>query len=130
MAENQKCLTTRQRKAIPVILASRTITEGVTKAGVTRETFYQWIKDPEFKAEFTGQRQQIIDLALHELKTSTSEAVSVLRGLLKAEGESVRLRTAQAILENVFKSIEIENIEMRLEALEREVGNEKTGKTH
>ena len=119
MTEKKEGLTILQRKAIPIILTSKTISEGVKKAGIKRETFYQWIRDPEFKAEFAGQRQEIIDLALHELKTSASEAVTVLRELLKAEGEGVRLRTAQAILENVLKSIEIENLEKRIEELER-----------
>ena len=122
MAENQEGLTTLQLKAIPIILASKNITEGVKKAGIKRETYYQWIREPEFKAEFTRQRREVIDLALHDLKTSASEAVSVLRGLLKAEGESVRFRAAQAILDNVIKSIEIENIEKRLDVLERRVG--------
>src|SRR3989338_9710460 len=119
MTEKKEGLTNLQQKAIPIILSSRTITEGVKKAGVKRETFYLWLKNPEFKAEFIRQRQEIIDLALHELKTSASEAVTVLRELLKAEGEGVRLRTAQAILENVLKSIEIENLEKRIEELER-----------
>ena len=119
MTGKKEGLNNLQRKAIPIILASKTISEGVKKAGIKRETFYQWIRDPEFKAEFTGQRQEIIDLALHELKTSASDAVSVLRELLQAEGEGVRLRTAQAILENVLKSIEIENLERRIEELER-----------
>jgi len=117
--ENKKALSTRQQRAIPIILASKTITAGVKKAGIKRETFYKWIREPAFKAAFTEQRQEIIELALHELKTSASEAVSVLRELLKAEGESVRLRTAQTILDNVLKSIELENIEKRVEELER-----------
>lgn len=112
-------LTKNQLKVIPLVLESKTITEGMKKARISKTTFYEWLKNPDFKAEFVRQRQEIIDLALHELKTSTSEAVKVLRELLKAEGESVRLRTAQAILDNVFKSIELENIEKRLEDLER-----------
>lgn len=119
MTEQQKDLTTLQRKAIPIILASKTITEGVKKAGIKRETFYQWIRVPEFKAEFISQRQEIVDLALHELKTSTSEAVSVLRELLQAEGESIRLRTALGILEHIGKFIELEKLEGRVEAIER-----------
>lgn len=102
-----------------MILEAKSITEGVKKAGISKTTFYDWLKAPEFKSEFVRQRQELVDLALHELKTTTSEAVGVLRGLLKAEGESVRLRTAQAILENVLKSIELENIEKRLTELER-----------
>ncbi len=119
MVENQKGLTTLQRKAIPIILSSKTITEGVNKAGIKRETFYQWIRDPEFKSEFIRQRQEIIDIALHELKTSASEAVSVLRELLKAEGEGIRLRTALGILEHIGKFVEFERLEGRVEELER-----------
>jgi len=112
-------LTKKQLKAIPLILESKTIIGGVEKADISKTTFYEWLKIPEFKEEFVRQRQEIIDLALHELKTSTSEAVNVLRDLLRAEGEGVRLRTAQAILENVLKSIELENLETRVIALER-----------
>ena len=104
-------LTKNQLKAIAPILEAKSITDGVKRAGIAKATFYEWLKAPEFKAEFVRQRQKLVDLALHELKTSASEAVGVLRGLLKAEGESVRLRTAQVILENVLKSIEIENLE-------------------
>lgn len=119
MDETVRNLTKNQLQAIPLILEAKSITEGVKKAGISKTTFYDWLKAPEFKSEFVRQRQELVDLALHELKTTTSEAVGVLRGLLKAEGESVRLRTAQAILENVLKSIELENIEKRLTELER-----------
>lgn len=112
-------LTNKQLKAIPLVLEARSIVVGVKKARISKTTFYGWLKDPEFKAEFVLQRQELVDLALHELKMATSEAVSVLRGLLNAEGESVRLRTATAILDNVLKSIEMENLEKRVEALER-----------
>jgi hypothetical protein len=112
-------LTRNQLRAIPSILGSKSITGGVKKAGISKTTFYEWLKNPDFKAEFVRQRQELVDLALHGLKASTGEAVKVLRELLNAEGESVRLRTAQAILDNVLKSIEMENIEKRLEELER-----------
>ena len=121
MTGKKEGLNNLQRKAIPIILASKTISEGVKKAGIKRETFYQWIRDPEFKAEFTGQRQEIIDLALHELKTSASDAVSVLRELLQAEGEGVRLRTALGILEHIGKFVEFEKLEGRVETLERSI---------
>ncbi len=124
MNETGQNLTKNQLKAIPLILEAKSITEGVKKAGISKTTFYEWLKITEFKAEFTKQRQELIDLALHGLKTSTSEAVNVLRELLNASNESVRLRTAQTILENVLKSIEIENIENRIEELERKLMNE------
>jgi len=119
MNETGQNLTRKQLKAIPLILEAKSITKGVKKACISKTTFYEWLKNPEFKAELSRQRQELVDLALHELKISTSEAVGVLRELLKAKGENVRLRTAQTILDNVLKSIELENIEKRIEELER-----------
>ncbi len=114
-------LTRRQLKAIPIILQARSISEGVEKAAISKTTFYEWIKTPAFKADFERQRQEIIDAALHELKLTAGEAVRVLRELLKAKGEGIRLRTATAILDNIGKFIELENIEKRLSEIERTV---------
>lgn len=116
---NCKDLSRRQLKAIPIILQAKNITEGANNAGITRQTFYEWYQHPEFRTEFTRQRQEVIDLALHELKTLTGEAVDVLRNLLKAEGEGVRLRTALGVLEHVGKFIELEDLEKRISDIER-----------
>jgi hypothetical protein len=114
-------VTPKQLKSIPLILAARTIAEGCKAAKISRDTFYSWLKDLGFKAEFEAQRKAIIDIALHELKGLSGEAVKVLRELLKAENEGVRLRTATAIIENVMKSIEMEDINKRLDELERRI---------
>lgn len=119
-------LSKRQLKSIALILQCPSIAEGCRAAGISRETFYNWLQNSDFKAEFIRQRQELIDLALHELKASAGEAVGVLRELLKAEGESVKLRTAQSILEAVLKSIEIENLETRVSLLEEKIKNGKS----
>ncbi len=121
MDEQNKTLAPRQREAIPKILAAKNITEGVKKARIKRETFYSWLKDPLFKAEFARQRDEIIDLALYELKSTASEAVNVLKSFLNAESESVRFRSATAILEHISKFRELESIERRIEAIERKM---------
>ena len=67
-------LNARQRRAIPFIVTSPTIIEGVKKAGVNPKTFYQWLsvnpktfyqwlKQPEFKAELDRQRDEIAEEA-------------------------------------------------------------------
>lgn len=124
--QNRQGLSNKQLRAIPIILSCKSIAEGCERIKISRESFYSWLRDPVFKAEFIKQRQEIIDLALHELKASTSEAVTVLRELLKAEDESVRLRTAQSILGAVLKSIEIENLETRVSLLEEKIKNGKS----
>jgi len=125
ITEQNLTVTEKQLKAIPVILEAKSIAEGVKKARISRTTFYEWLKDSKFKAEFTRQRKEVVELALHELKASASEAVKVLRELLKSESEAIRLRASITILEHVSKFKELEEIEERLTELERNVNNGK-----
>lgn len=112
-------LSGKQLKAIPLILSARNIREGCKKAHINRDTFYSWMKEPTFKNEFENQRKEIISAALDELRGLAGEAVSVLRGLLKAENETIRFKTAIAIVENVLKTMEIEDLKNRLDEIER-----------
>lgn len=114
-------LTEKQLKAIPIILAAKNVTEGVKRARTSKTTFYEWLKSPGFKEEFTRQRKEVIELALHELKTSTSEAVNVLKELLRSSEEGIRLRASTAILDYVGKFIELEDLEQRLTEIERKL---------
>ncbi len=111
--------TDRRFRVIPIILGSKTITEGVKNAGISRDAFYTYLQDPAFKAEFVRQRREIVEVALHELKTSAGEAVAVLRKLLGARQEGIRLRTALGMLEQISKFIQLEELEERITALER-----------
>ena len=124
---NSQDLSEKQTKAIVAILQSRTIAEGCRKAKISRETFYTWLKESAFKAEFEGQGKEIIDFALHELKTASREAVEVLRGLLKSGQDGIRYKAATAIIENVLKSLELEGLNNRIEALERAMPEKKGG---
>ena len=117
--KNRQNLTDRKLRIIPIILAAKTITEGVKNARISRDTFYEYLKDPVFKTEFIRQRKEIVDLALHELKTATGEAVAVLRKLLGARHEGVRLRTALGLLDHISKFIQLEELEQRITELER-----------
>ncbi len=121
MGENKTAqnLTDKQLKAIPVILGAKSISAGIEKAKISRTTFYEWLKASDFKAEFVRQRGEIVDLALSELKTAAGEAVAVLRKLLGAKQEGVRLRTALGMLEHISKFIQFEELEKRIIELER-----------
>jgi len=118
MNKTERNLTKKQLRAIPLILQAKSITEGVEKAGISKTTFYEWMKNPKFKLEWTEQRKEIISLALDELKAGAGEAVRVLKELLNAESEAIRLKTAMGILEHISKFMDIEDIQKRLELLE------------
>jgi DNA-binding response OmpR family regulator len=119
IGQNGTLLTDKQQKAIPVILAARNITEGLSKANIARTTFYEWLKTPSFKAELIRQRKEIVDAAIHDLKVSAGDAVAVLRGLLSADEDGIKLRTALGILDYIGKFVELEELEHRITELER-----------
>lgn len=111
-------LSPKQLKAIPIILGSKNISEGVKKAKISRDTFYDWYKEPVFKAEFNRQRQEVIDTATHELKMSAGDAVRTLRELLTSDEDTIRLRTAQILFDNILKFAELQDVQERLANIE------------
>ncbi|MGE5196575.1 MAG: hypothetical protein ACM3JI_04535 [Anaerolineae bacterium] len=47
----QKCLTDRQKKALPFFIISRSYEEGCRKAGVSKHAFYTWLQNPDLSNE-------------------------------------------------------------------------------
>jgi ACT domain-containing protein len=121
--EIEQKLTEKQKKAIVLIIEAKSISEGVKKSGISRTIFYEWMKTPQFKLEFIRLRKEVIELALHDLKASTGEAVKVLRQLLNAKNEGIRLRAALGMIEHIAKFIQFEEFEQRISELEKRATN-------
>jgi len=121
-------LTARQRKAIPIVLASRDIMEGCRTAGITTTTWYMWMtRNATFKAEVDHQREAVIREALDRLKAAISEAVEELTALMRAEEKNIRLRACGQVLDYFMKARELEDIERRLSALEKVIDGKRGG---
>ena len=111
-------LTDRQIKAIPAIVASPTYTQACKKAKVNRTTFYEWLKDPAFKAELDRQRDEIASEALGVLKQSLTKAVEALVGLLDHADDRLKRLTAKDIIDLIIRHREKEALEQRMAAIE------------
>ncbi len=57
-------LSARQTKAIPILVACSTYTEGCKKAKVNRTTLYEWLSNPAFRAELEKQQKAVSQQAL------------------------------------------------------------------
>ena len=115
-------LTARQRRAIPLVLAARSIEDGCRAAKIAPVTWYAWLKNEGFKAVVDEQREAVISEALDRLKAAVNEAVEGLTGLMSAEEKSIRLRACERVLDYFLKTKEIEEIEQRLTELEKAIG--------
>ncbi|MHC4463246.1 MAG: phBC6A51 family helix-turn-helix protein [Planctomycetota bacterium] len=116
--------TARQLKAIPLIVTSPTYTEGCKKAKLNRTTFYQWLKNPEFKAELDRQRDEVADEAFSVLSQSLTKAVEALTGLLDTQDERLKRLVCKDIIEHILKYREVKDLEERIAALEQRLSEQ------
>ena len=112
-------LTTKQLKAIPIILAARTYEEGCKAAEVNKTTFYAWMQNETFKAEFERQRTELVDTAFSQIAQNIERAVSTLVGLLDATDDRLRQLAANDVIGHFLKHRELAEFEERIAAIER-----------
>ena len=116
MAENGR----RKRDDILALAlaAGQTLRDAAATAGIGERTATRRWADPEFRRYVADLRYEMTERALGKLADGMAEAGQVLRALLQAERESVRLGACRAILELGVKLREAVELERRLAALE------------
>jgi hypothetical protein len=118
-------LNARQRRAIPFIVASPTITDGINKASVNPKTFYQWLKQPGFKAELDRQRNEIADEAFRTLENSLTKAVNALTGLLDTQDSRLKRLVCNDIIDHILERKTVEDLDKRLTAIEQRLAENR-----
>jgi hypothetical protein len=115
---DQSTLSERQRKALPYFIASSSEVESCRQAKISKQSYYEWLKEPAFKGELSRLRGLAVEDAVEKLKSATMRSVDVLIGLLDTDSPSIQRSVANDILNHVGKFIELKEIEKRLEGLE------------
>ncbi|TKJ37511.1 MAG: hypothetical protein CEE38_08430 [Planctomycetes bacterium B3_Pla] len=126
MAENG--LTDKQKLAIPIILAAKTLTAGVGAAGISFTTYCNWMERPEFAGEINKQRELLVQVAYQRLAQGHEGAVNVLLELLENSDKRLALRAAESILDRHVKFVETSEILTQIKEIEKRVDRlDKTG---
>lgn len=118
-------LTDRQLKAIPIIVASPTYSEGCKKAKLNRTTFYNWMKIPEFKGELERQRDEVATEAFGILSQNLTKAVETLVGLLDNADNRLKRLAAKDVIDFIIRHKEIEDLHKRLATIEQKLDVQK-----
>ena len=118
-------LSTRQRRTIPFIITSPTIVEGLDKARVSRKTFYEWLKQPEFKAEIDRQRDEAAKAAFDTLTGALTKAVENLVKLLDHADDRLKRLACKDVIEYILEHKTVEDLENRIEAIEQKLDQHK-----
>jgi hypothetical protein len=124
MTEEAK-LTTKQAKAIPILLSARSYEQGCRAARISKTTFYTWMQDEGFAAEFEKQRNEIVEAAFGMIAANIEKAVSTLVGLLDTKDDRIKRLTANDIINHFLKRRELADLEERIERIEKQIETQR-----
>ena len=129
MADDQTAdkLTAKHHKAISALLSEPSIRKAAEQSGVPERTIYAWLKDSAFDTAYRAARRESVQQATARVQYASSAAVTVLCQLMIKESvhASIRLSAAKTILELSIKTLEIDDLAARLEALEQAANEQK-----
>src|ERR1035437_2882301 len=111
----------KKEEAINALLTQRNVEEAARVANIGTQTLYRWMKEPEFQAAYLEARRAAVAQSNARLQQASSAAVSTLLKIM-VDGStpaSTRVRAADSSLGHAKQSIEIDDIQVRLTALEQ-----------
>ncbi len=114
-------ISPKQHKLIALLLTERTIDEACRKGKVAVTTYWRWMQNENFLAEYRKARRGILENTIAKLQSIVFLAIDTLERNLNCENPGVEIRCAAIILEQSLKGMEILEIENRLEYLEATV---------
>lgn len=114
-------LSEKQRNAIPKLISMPTISEGIKAAGISRKTYYAWMKQPVFKDEIEKQRNVIQKAAILALEQGMMKAVEGLTSLCDSSDKTTKRLACKDVITFGFKYGENKRISERLAAIEEQL---------
>lgn len=121
--ECKRPLTPRQIAALPLLVQGKSIEEGCKLAGISKRSYYEWIRNEDFATALAEMQDDMLRQALEVLKAHTKDAADTLTKLLKTKNEPLKRLVCNDILDRVIKHNEQQEIVERLEKLERIIEN-------
>jgi hypothetical protein len=118
--------TRKKEEAIAALMTQRNVEEAARAAGIGHQTLLRWLRLPEFQDAYREARRAAFGQSIARLQHASSAAVSTLLKVMvdPSAPASSRVRAADCVLDHTMKAIEIEDIEVRVAALERAMQQE------
>ncbi|MGX6971308.1 phage replication protein [Vagococcus bubulae] len=114
-------LNQRQEKFLRALFETDTIEKACDVAGINKNTGFKYLKDETFINEYRVIRRELMQQVTGRLQKASDEAVQVLEEVMKDRQNStpsVRVQSAKTILDVAYRSLEIDDIQERIEKLE------------
>ena len=129
MAGHGQKLTRKRELVISALLLKPTIASAAKAAGVGESTVLRWLQREDFQNRYREARREAVGQAVARLSQVCGEAVETLREILKnpEAPASSRVSASKTVLDIALKSVELEEISRRIEALEQAVIGKEGG---
>jgi hypothetical protein len=114
----------KMEEAVAALLTQRNHEEAAKSVGIGPATLLRWQKTPEFQKAYREARHAAHGQSIARLQQATSAAVTTLLRVMvdPTAPHSTKVRAADSVLDHSAKAIEIEDIDVRLAALEAAAG--------
>jgi len=114
-------LSPKKSRAIAALLEENSIQKAAATSGISETTLHRWLSDEDFQKVYREAKKRIVSHAISHLQNSVGEAVGALIEVIrdKEKPPSTRVTASKAILEFSMKAVEVEDLEARVENIER-----------
>jgi len=113
--------TRKQQQAIAALLTAPTIAEAAAGCGISEKTLWRWSQQSEFAAAYRKAQQRLLESAINALRQAAltfADTLRVVAADVRAPPAS-RATAARSGLEVLLKAITIQDLEQRVNELER-----------
>ncbi len=112
-------LTRKAEQAIAALLEHPTMAEAARSCGVSERSLWRWLQRDVFQKRYREAQRAVVDSAITKLQAATVRAVETLERNLTCGSFFAENAAAQAILTHSFKAIELQELQSRIEHLEK-----------
>ena len=111
----------RMDRLIVALLENSTLEKAAASLQISTATLWRWTQQEEFQAAFLKARRQAFSKSVSRLQHASGAAVSTLLTVMadRTAPHASRVRAADSVLDRGMKAIELEDLEARLQRLER-----------
>lgn len=108
-------------RLIVALLENSTLEKAAASLEISTATLWRWTQDEEFQEAFLKARRQAFSKSVSRLQHASGAAVSTLLTVMadRTAPHASRVRAADSVLDRSLKAIEIEDLEFRIQQLEK-----------
>lgn len=125
--EDSGKLTHKEMQVVNAVLTSKTLREASEKAGVSESTLYRYLKKEHIQKALDRKSREAMGSVLRYFVSLGTKALGNIEQLLDSKYERIRLEASKYILDMIVKIKELQELEERIESLERIVQEQKGG---